>query len=426
MTKEKSIFWFRRDLRLDDNVALYHALNSGDEIIPLFIFDEDILNDLSDKSDKRVDYIHQALKRIYNQLNQALIVRFGQPKEIFNQLKTEFNFKSIYCNEDYEPYAKKRDTEIAAAYNLIQFKDHVIFRLDEILKKDQTPYTVFTPYSKQWKSKLNEKHYKPFHPNLEHIWTKKFEFPSLDSIGFNKTEINFSTPSIPLDSIQSYKETRDIPSLDATTKLSLPLRFGTISIRECVRNAIENQAETWLNELIWRDFFIQILAHFPNSAYAAFKPKYDFITWRNNETEFNLWCEGKTGYPIVDAGMIELNTTGFMHNRVRMIVASFLCKHLLIDWRWGESYFASKLNDYEMASNVGNWQWASSSGCDATPYFRVFNPTLQQEKFDPTFEYIKKWIPDFNPNQYIDPIVDHSFARERAIQVYKEGLNSVI
>lgn len=422
-----NIFWFRRDLRLEDNIGLFHALNQETPVLPLFIFDTNILDDLNDKYDRRVDYIHQSLENINTkllQLKSSLLIRYGKPIDVLLQLKKEYNIEHIFCNEDYETYGINRDNEVKQHFNLLQFKDHVIFKYDEILKKDNTPYTVFTPYSKQWKLKVTANDYKAFQLNLESFYPSNFEFPTLESIGFHRTDIEFSEPSIPLDSLHNYKETRDIPSLDSTSKLSLPLRFGTISIRKCVRIAIENNLETWLNELIWRDFFIQILAHFPYSAYSAFKPKYDHISWRNNENEFELWCKGETGYPIVDAGMKELNATGFMHNRVRMIVASFLCKHLLIDWRWGESYFAKKLNDYEMASNVGNWQWASSSGCDATPYFRVFNPTLQQQKFDKDFKYIKKWIPNFEENNYIEPIVPHDFARQRAISTYKEGLNN--
>lgn len=422
-----NIFWFRRDLRLEDNIGLFHALNQETPVLPLFIFDTNILDDLNDKYDRRVDYIHQSLENINTkllQLKSSLLIRYGNPIDVLLQLKKEYNIEHIFCNEDYETYGINRDNEVKQHFNLLQFKDHVIFKYDEILKKDNTPYTVFTPYSKQWKLKVTANDYKAFQLNLESFYPSSFEFPTLESIGFHRTDIEFSDPSIPLDSLHNYKESRDIPSLDSTTKLSLPLRFGTISIRKCVRIAIENNLETWLNELIWRDFFIQILAHFPYSEYSAFKPKYDHISWRNNENEFELWCKGETGYPIVDAGMKELNATGFMHNRVRMIVASFLCKHLLIDWRWGESYFAKKLNDYEMASNVGNWQWASSSGCDATPYFRVFNPTLQQQKFDKDFKYIKKWIPNFEENNYIEPIVPHDFARKRAISTYKEGLNN--
>lgn len=421
------LFWFRRDLRLHDNVALFHALNQGLPVLPLFIFDENILNDLSDPNDRRVDYIHQALQDINSKLNaynSSILIKYGEPLQVILQLKEHYCIHSIYCNEDFEPYGISRDMEVKNHFDLISFTDHVIFRFDELLKKDQTPYTVFTPYSKQWKSKIDSERYKTYSIQLNNLYSDQFPFPTLESIGFKPTDIQFTTPSIPLDSLLHYKDVRDIPALDATTKLSLPLRFGTISIRECVKVAIENHFETWLNELIWRDFFIQILAHFPESSTKAFKPKYDAISWRNQEEEFKLWCKGETGYPIVDAGMKELNTTGFMHNRVRMIVASFLCKHLLIDWRWGESYFAAKLNDYEMASNVGNWQWASSSGCDATPYFRVFNPTLQQQKFDPDFKYIKRWIPDFDSKHYLEPIVPHDFARQRAISTYKEGLNS--
>ncbi|WP_322969900.1 deoxyribodipyrimidine photo-lyase [Faecalibacter sp. LW9] len=422
-----TLFWFRRDLRLHDNVALYHALNQECKVLPVFVFDTNILDDLENKTDRRVDYIHQALMAINNELshyNSSILTLYGDPVEEFLKLKNQYAIHSIYCNEDFEPYGIDRDKKVSQYFKMQSFSDHVIFRYDEILKKDATPYTVFTPYSKQWKLKLAPERYQTYIPNLDNLYSFTSDVMDLNHIGFEPTDLKFETPSIPLDDLHSYAEVRDLPALDATTKLSLPLRFGTISIRSCVKTAVENGFEIWLNELIWRDFFIQILAHFPESSSKAFKPKYDAIQWRNNEQEFQCWCEGKTGYPIVDAGMIELNETGFMHNRVRMIVASFLCKHLLIDWRWGESYFASKLNDYEMASNVGNWQWASSSGCDATPYFRVFNPTLQQQKFDPQFQYIKRWIPRFDPNNYIPPIVPHDFARQRAISTYKEGINN--
>lgn len=422
-----NIFWFRRDLRLEDNVGLFHALNQPLPVLPLFIFDVNILNDLEDLQDRRVDYIHQALccmNQELKKLNTSILIKVGNPIDILKELATQYSIDNIYTNEDFETYGINRDQQIQQEFNLIHYTDHVIARYDKILKKDGSPYTVFTPYSKQWKLNLKESDAHSYTNNHNNYWKEIFEMPTMNELGFYKTDIFFEEPSIPLDSISIYNQKRDIPSLDATTKLSCALRFGTISIRKCVAAAIQQQAETWLNELIWRDFFIQILAHFPSSAYSAFKPKYDAIQWRNNEHDFDLWCKGETGYPIVDAGMNELNQTGFMHNRVRMIVASFLCKHLLIDWRWGESYFAAKLNDYEMASNVGNWQWAASTGCDATPYFRVFNPTLQQQKFDPNFEYIKRWIPNFNPLTYIEPIVPHDFARQRAIATYKEGLNS--
>lgn len=422
-----NIFWFRRDLRLEDNVGLFYALSDGIPVLPVFIFDQHILDDLEFKADRRVDYIHQALAFLNTKLktyNSSIFSKFGTPIDVFKELSNQYSINAIYANEDYETYGINRDKEIAAEFDLKLFKDHVIFRFDEILKKDQTPYTIYTPYSKQWKAKLSEENLSDYQPNYNNFIPQDYGLPSLESIGFQRTSIEFQTASIPLDSLLEYENLRNLPALDATTKFSLPLRFGTISIRECVRIALKLQAEIWLNELIWREFFMQILAHFPESAYTCFKPKYEAIQWRNHPAEFKLWCKGETGYPIVDAGMKELNATGFMHNRVRMIVASFLCKHLLIDWRLGESYFATKLNDYEMASNVGNWQWASSTGCDATPYFRVFNPTLQQQKFDPKFEYIKKWIPSFDPQNYIHPIVPHDFARQRAISTYKEGLNS--
>ena len=425
MKDEVNIFWFRRDLRLNDNIGLSKALENNLPVLLLFIFDLNILNQLEDKNDRRVDYIHQALQQLNTELkeyNSSVLIKIGDPLKILNALNIEYKINTIYCNEDYEQYSIERDLEISKVFNLKSYKDHVVFRYDEILKTDQTPYTVYTPYSKQWKAKISEQDYKQHNSDLNKIYRSSFELPTLESIGFKKTTLQISLPDFKTKSFKNYSKERDIPSLDSTTKISTALRFGTISIRECVRTAYANNADVWLNELIWRDFFIQILAHFPKSAYQAFKLKYDNIKWINDETNFKAWCKGETGYPIVDAGMKELNETGFMHNRVRMIVSSFLCKHLLIDWRWGEAYFANKLNDYELASNVGNWQWAASSGCDAVPYFRVFNPTLQQEKFDPKFKYIIKWIPNFDPDNYLAPIIDHSFARQRAIDTYKKGL----
>jgi deoxyribodipyrimidine photo-lyase len=347
-------------------------------------------------------------------------------------LKQEFpNISSIYFNHDYELSAIKRDNAIAdwANENGISFhsyKDQVIFEKDEVVKDDQKPYTVFTPYSRKWKAKLNEFYTKSYpcekyYSNFLHVQNNKIH--SLNEIGFTENEKIAFPQNIPsIDIIKTYAEQRDFPAINGTTRLSLHLRFGTVSIRELTRLALQT-SETWLNELIWRDFYMMILYQFPHVTNKSFKPQYDRIVWRNNEQEFKLWCEGKTGYPIVDAGMRELNTTGFMHNRVRMIVASFLTKHLLIDWRWGEAYFAQKLLDFDLSANNGGWQWAAGSGCDAAPYFRVFNPTLQTQKFDPKLEYIKKWVPELNSFDYPQPIVNHEFARKRCLEVYKQGLS---
>ena len=424
------VFWFRRDLRLEDNVGLYQALASELPVLPVFIFDETILNKLEDKKDRRVDYIHQVLSAINSGLktfNARLNTFYGNPLDVFKMLSEKYAVQGVFCNRDYEPQAIKRDTEIYQFFNeqnipFKAFKDQVIFDKNDVLKNDGTPYTVYTPYSKKWKELLTEKDYKSYNPDCTNFFRQRFaEIHSLNEFGFEKTDITFDPPKLDAKIIDEYDKFRDYPAMQRTTELSIALRFGTISIRKCVAFAW-NHNQTWLNELIWREFFMQILYHFPKVVNQSFKSKYDNIKWRNNEWEFEKWCEGKTGYPIVDAGMRQLNQTGSMHNRVRMIAASFLCKHLLIDWRWGEAYFAQKLNDYDLSANNGNWQWASGSGCDAAPYFRVFNPTVQTDKFDKKLEYIKKWIPGFGTDAYPQQIVEHSFARDRALKVYGEAV----
>ncbi|KFF16468.1 cryptochrome/photolyase family protein [Chryseobacterium sp. JM1] len=422
-----NIFWFRRDLRLEDNAGLYHALNSGLKVIPVFILDTDILNHLEDREDKRVDYIHQALDAINQELknhNSGLKTYHGKPLDIFKNLMNEFEIDTVFCNRDYEPQAIKRDDEVAGfleknGIKFSDFKDQVIFEKQDILKNDQSPYTVFTPYSKKWKENLEEIEFYNTDFSQFAILKGDVEILTLEDIGFKKTEIEFTKPAIEKKIVASYHQYRDFPAMDHTTHLGIALRFGTISVRKCVKFALEHN-ETWLNELIWREFFMQILFHFPYVVNHCFKKKYEDIPWRNNEEEFKSWCEGKTGYPIVDAGMRELNETGFMHNRVRMITASFLTKHLLIDWRWGEAYFATKLLDYDLSANNGNWQWAAGCGCDAAPYFRIFNPEEQTKKFDKDLKYIRKWL----PQSYVQkPMVEHKFARERALETYKKALN---
>ena len=430
----KSIFWHRRDLRINDNAGLFKALKNSSFVQPIFIFDETILSKLK-KSDQRILFIHQEienLKKQYQQNGADLKIYFGNPIDLIPEIAHEFNAQVVYTNRDYEPYASERDTQIHTHLSelnieFIGTKDHVIFEKHEITKSDGLPYTVFTPYSRKWKEKINTYYSKSYQVEkyLDKLQkSESSEIISLENLGFDSLQKNsFPFKKFPLEQIQSYSEKRDFPSLDATTHLSLHLRFGTISIRELVRAAKENN-ETFLNELIWRDFYQMIIFHFPHSAKDAFKKQYDRIEWEHNDLHFNAWCEGKTGYPLVDAGMRELNHTGFMHNRVRMVVASFLTKHLLLDWRLGEVYFAEKLLDYELASNVGGWQWAAGCGCDAAPYFRVFNPTSQQEKFDKQFEYIKKWIPEFETSDYPEPIIEHKFARERVLERYKQALNN--
>jgi deoxyribodipyrimidine photo-lyase len=430
MKNKVSIFWFRRDLRLEDNVGLYHALASEFPVLSIFIFDETILNNLEDKKDRRVDYIHQALLSIdsgLKTLDARLNTFYGNPSDVFKILSKNYAIQGVFCNRDYEPQSIKRDKKIYQFFNeqnipFKAFKDHVFFDKNDVLKNDATPYTVYTPYSKKWKELLTKVDYKSYDLDCNNFFRQDFtETLSLSEIGFEKTDILFETPKLEAKIIDEYDKFRDYPAMHRTTELGIALRFGTISVRKCVAFAL-NHNQTWLNELIWRDFFMQILYHFPKVATQSFKSKYDNIKWRNNEQEFEKWCDGKTGFPIVDAGMRQLNQTGYMHNRVRMIIASFLCKHLLIDWRWGEAYFAQKLNDYDLSANNGNWQWASGSGCDSAPYFRVFNPTLQTKKFDKDLAYIKKWLPDFETATYPQPIVEHSFARERALKTYSDGL----
>ncbi|MBS1772664.1 MAG: deoxyribodipyrimidine photo-lyase [Bacteroidetes bacterium] len=427
-----SIFWFRRDLRLNDNAGLFHALKGKHPVLPIFIFDTDILNDLEDKHDKRVDFIHQALTSINNELQKmgsCLNIYIGRPIDCFKKICKEYDISSVYTNHDYEPYAKKRDAEIShyLNYNGIRFqtyKDQVLFEKDEILKDNGEPYTVYTPYSRKFKVTLSsfylksyptEKYYKNFYKS------DAKSMPSIEEVGFKKTEIVYTLPELEKGIAENYHNTRDFPSIKGTTRLSTHLRFGTISIRRLARQILPIN-EKLFNELIWRDFYHMILWQFPKVVNTSFHEEFDNIKWRNNESEFEKWCMGKTGYPIVDAGMRELNETGYMHNRVRMVVASFLTKHLLVDWRWGEAYFSKKLLDFDIASNNGGWQWAAGCGCDAAPYFRIFNPYLQTEKFDPKHEYIKKWVPEYEELTYPSPIVMHNEARERCLKVYKSAL----
>lgn len=429
--KKINIFWFRRDLRLTDNHALHLALTSEIPVLPIFIFDKNILRHLP-KSDARVEYIHDSLSEIQKALiseGKSLRVFYGTPEEVFERLTQEYSISTVFANRDYEPNARERDKHIyellkEKQIKFIGKKDHVIFEPTEVLKDDGLPYTVYTPYSRKWKLRLNGNPIITFNSE-EYIQNflslNPCALPSLEEMGFNRTKIVFPSKTLDTSAVENYHLNRDFPAVPGTTRMSLHLRFGTVSTRALVLHALGSN-EKWLNELIWREFYQMIIYHFPSSTHQAFKPAYDFIEWNNNEDEFKLWCEGKTGYPLVDAGMRELNTTGFMHNRVRMVVASFLTKHLLIDWRWGERYFAEKLLDFELASNVGGWQWAAGSGCDAAPYFRVFNPTSQMEKFDKQNEYIKKWVPEFGTSQYAKPIVEHTFARNRCLEKYKEAL----
>lgn len=429
-----SIFWFRRDFRLKDNHGLYQALESGKKILPIFIFDEDILDLLESKSDKRVDFIVQALQTLNSFLkskNKGIKIFKGKPLEIYKKLTVNYEIEAVYSNEDYEPYAIKRDQEIAnflASKNIAfhSFKDQVIFHKDEIVKADKKPYTVYTPYSKLWLNEFQKIDLQgfPSEKKLDNLLDIPFEELKIEDIGFQKTDLAFEVPEADHHIIKTYEETRNFPAVKGTTQLGVHLRFGTISVRKLAKIAKENNL-TFLKELIWREFFMQILYHFPKVVNHSFKSKYDAIPWENNPEFLEKWKAGKTGFPIVDAGMRELNATGFMHNRVRMITASFLIKHLLTDWRIGEAYFAEKLMDYDLSANNGNWQWCASSGCDAAPYFRIFNPDEQQKKFDPDFKYIKKWIPEFGTKYYPKPIVEHKKAREKVLKVYKEALDNL-
>ncbi|HCL07072.1 MAG TPA: deoxyribodipyrimidine photolyase [Chitinophagaceae bacterium] len=431
------VMWFRRDLRLSDNAALYHALRTGIPVLPVFIFDKNILDQLDDKADRRVEFIHAAITEIQVQLlrmGSTLEVYHGYPVEVYKNLLERYDIITVFTNHDYEPYAKERDAEMAALLKehgaeFKTYKDQVIFEKSEVVKDDGKPYTVFSPYARKWRAKLNSFYLKAY--PTEKYFSNFYQqapvtVPSLVSIGFKPVDLPFPSKELEEAVIRHYGENRNFPSLEkGTSKMGVHLRFGTVSIRYLARKAMEWN-DVYLNELVWRDFYHAILWHFPQVGKgASFKPEYDKIEWRNNEAEFAHWCNGTTGYPIVDAGMRELNTTGYMHNRVRMIVASFLTKHLLIDWRWGEAYFAQKLLDFDLAANNGGWQWASSSGCDAAPYFRVFNPSLQTEKFDKDLRYIRKWIPELNEFNYPQPIVQHELARKRVLEVYAKGLKGI-
>lgn len=431
--QEVAIFWFRRDLRLEDNTGLYHALKSGWPVVPVFIFDTNILDKLEDRADARVTFIHEALQKIQDQLqnmDSTLEIYHDEPVSIYKKLLSKYTVKKVFANHDYEPYARDRDESVAALLNsngicFQTYKDQVILEKDEVLKDDGKPYTIFTPYSRKWKLIVNDSYLRS-HP------TKKYfnnfyrqtavPIPSLSEIGFNKATIFLPTASFDKELIIRYNEQRDFPAVQGTSKLSVHLRFGTLSIRQLV-TAVQSLSTSFLNELIWRDFYHMILWHFPHVGKGrAFKPQYDAIEWRRDEGEFEKWCNGQTGYLIVDAGMRELNETGFMHNRVRMITASFLVKHLLLDWRLGEAYFAQQLLDFDLAANNGGWQWAAGSGCDAAPYFRIFNPYTQTKKFDPQMEYIKKWVPEFQEWNYPAPVIEHETARKRCLEVYAKAL----
>lgn len=430
MPNEKTaIFWFRRDLRLEDNTGLFHALNNHEKVLPVFIFDTSILESLK-TDDPRVSFIYKTLKKLHNQLRESgksIRIFHGLPEEIWQKIITKYDVEAVYANSDYEPYALQRDQHIKRLlaeknieFNL--FKDQVVFEKNEIVKDNKSPYSIYTPFKNKWRQKVTSSHLTPVPSEslLHKMIDTDIPFPSMEELSISVSSIKVK--DFDLQAMFGYETHRDYPAKDTTSYLSPHLRFGTVGIRTLYTAALKAQSETFVNELIWREFFMQILFHFPQSVTRNFKPKYDGIVWRNKEEEFSKWCEGKTGYPIVDAGMRQLNKTGYMHNRVRMITASFLCKHLLIDWKWGEAYFAEKLLDFDLSANVGNWQWAAGTGCDAAPYFRVFNPYEQTKKFDPEWKYIRKWVDDIDELTYPQPMVEHSMARKRALETYKTGI----
>ena len=426
-----SVFWFRRDLRLEDNTGLARAINSGYPVLALFIFDTEIIDELP-AGDARISFIYQQLEKIHSQLltrGSSLHVSKGEPLAVWKELFDMYEIQAVYANKDYEPYALRRDRELgewlqSRGIGLHLFKDQVIFEEGDILKKDGKPYTVFTPYKRKWLEKFQGSV-----PLIEAVESgdgflkSSFHFPTMKDLGFTLSTIE--VPAYDISNLKDYERLRNFPGPDATSHLSPHLRFVTISIRQLI-GKLGGSDEVFLSELIWREFFMQILFHFPRVVDQNFKVKYNGVAWLNHKEDFERWCEGKTGYPLVDAGMRQLNATGYMHNRVRMVTAGFLCKHLLIDWRWGEAYFADRLLDYELSSNNGNWQWAAGTGCDAAPYFRIFNPVEQLKKFDPDLEYVKRWIPEYGSPEYPKPMIDHKFARGRALDAYREGMQNYL
>ena len=429
--KTISIFWFRRDLRLDDNKGLYNALKNHDNVLPIFIYDKYILDKLK-KNDHRIQFIKNKIEKInenLSKINKSIAQFYGRPVEVFEKLIKEFQVSNIYLNRDYSPYAIKRDNEIIKLskknnikYN--DFKDHVLYEKFDITKDDGTPYKVYTPFSRKWLSRLDSDGIKNYpSEKLTHNFINIKSNFDFNSLGFCESTIILTKLNFSKKVIDEYEEKRNFPYKDGTSKIGVHLRFGTVSTRKLVKQAKSSSNITFLKELVWREFFQQILFHFPHTVNKSFKPQYDRIEWLNSEDDFTKWCNGNTGYALVDAGMRELNKTGFMHNRVRMLVGSFLCKHLLIDWRWGEAYFREKLFDYEAASNIGNWQWVAGCGVDAAPYFRIFNPHEQIKKFDKNFIYIKRWVPEYETENYVSTMIDHKIARERCLEVYKKALN---
>lgn len=423
------VFWFRRDLRLHDNAGLWQALCSGRAVVPLFIFDADILSALRDSTDKRVGFIHSALSALRHTLaeqGRSFAAVYGRPADVFRHLLEHWNIEAVYANEDYEPYARQRDREVAMLLRehgaeLRLYKDQVIHAKDEVMSDQGTHFQVFTAYKRKWLERTPDISTFASQQMVGAIAPGSTVLPSLQELGFTADSSAVLPPNTSIETLRSYAANRDIPWLDATTHSSVHLRFGTVSVRNAVQLGRQH-SDVWLSELVWREFFMMILYHRPDVVHSCYRREYNGIRWRNNTEEFERWCQGCTGYPMVDAGMRELNTTGFMHNRVRMTVASFLVKDLLIDWRWGEAYFAKKLLDYDLAANNGNWQWSAGTGCDAAPYFRIFNPESQRQKFDPDDKYCRKWIPELGTASYPQPIVDHAVARQRTLQAYSDAV----
>ena len=424
-----SIFWFRRDLRLEDNIALYESISLKKNVLPIFIFDDDILNELPN-DDPRVNFIYQTLfdiNLVLQKHDTSLLILKGKLEDVWSKLIQKYTIESVFINKDYEPYAIKRDQKLGEVLKsngieLHSFKDQVVFEESEVVKANGEPYTVFTPFKRKWLALYNPLTLKP-KITFENFHQVNYPFPKKEELGFKSSSIYVK--DFELSGVNTYAETRNFPILDSTSYLGPHLRFGTIGVRQIIAE-LNPSNEVFLSELIWREFFMQILFHFPKVVTGNFRPKYDGIKWRNKEEDFDKWCRGQTGYPMVDAGMRQLNETGYMHNRVRMVTAGFLCKHLLIDWRLGEAYFAKKLLDFELSSNNGNWQWAAGTGCDAAPYFRIFNPIEQLKKFDKTQGFIKKWISELGTADYPEPMVEHKFARTRALEQYKIGINNIV
>lgn len=422
-----NVFWFRRDLRLEDNRGLYHALKQELPVLPIFIFDEHFFQQFGE-NDKRFSLIYDQILQLHQKLQHyqsSLLVLRGKPIDIFEKITEEYTVEAVYCNEDYEPYSLERDKQVAnwlknKGIHWHSYPDHVIFTPQRILKENQTPYTIFTPYKRKWLSELRHEDYQEY-PSIKHVHhllkLTLDNFPNPKTLGIHRQP--YLLKPIQPNNIKDYEQYRDFPALQKTSFASVHLRFGLVSKRALVRLTLEQKSDTYLNELIWHEFFTQILYHFPFVVTENFNPRYNHLQWLNNEADFEKWCKGQTGYSLVDAGIRELITTGYMHNRVRMIVASFLCKHLLIDWRWGELFFAQHLMDYDLAVNNGNWQWCAGTGCDAAPFFRIFNPLSQQKKYDPENKYIIQWLPEGTPTI---PMIEHQFARQRALKWFKESL----